>query len=61
MNKKEFRSLIEAKGIKQWEVADQLGKREDWLSRKLRKPLDPETESQVLKAIEEIEEEKNAD
>lgn len=54
MNKRELRKLIAAAGIKQWELAEELGIREEALSRKLRHELSLEDEAAVKNAVKEI-------
>jgi hypothetical protein len=58
MDKREFRELIKSHGIRQWEVAAQMGYSEWSLSRILRYPLKPEMEAKILKAVDEIAKEK---
>lgn len=58
MDKATLRTLISAKGIKQWQLAEALGIREDVLSKKLRHDLDAEDERKVFIAINSIASEK---
>lgn len=51
---KEIRETMKEKGVRQWQVADQMGKSEEWLSRKLRKELTPEKKEEVMQAIEAV-------
>lgn len=50
----EIRNAARAAGIKQWQLADMLGISENTLIRKLRYPLDPEEQKQILVIIDEI-------
>ena len=50
----DIRDCMRSAGVRQWEVAGQLGVSENTLVRKLRYPLDPEERKRVLEAIREI-------
>ena len=58
MNKTELRSILSKAGIKQWQIAEALGIREENFSRKLRHELNDQDEKKVLVAIEAIVEKK---
>lgn len=54
MDKHEFRRVIYAAGVKQWELAEELGIREEALSRRLRHELSQEDEEAVKRAVNRI-------
>ena len=59
MNKADLKAVLYAYGIKQWELAEKMGIREDSLSRKLRHSLSPKDEAEVKTALKEIIREKD--
>lgn len=54
MENVEVRAAYMSKGIKQWQVAAELGLSETHFSRKLRYRLPPEEKERVLAAIEKL-------
>lgn len=50
----EIRRLMGANGLKQWEVAEAIGMREENFSRKLRKELPTEEKEKILSVIENL-------
>ena len=54
MDRATLKTLIKAVGIKQWQLAEAMGIREEVLSRKLRHGLDNQEEKEVLIAINTI-------
>ena len=54
MDKATLKTLISAVGIKQWELAEAMGIREEALSRKLRHDLNAKDEQEVMSAIKAI-------
>lgn len=58
MNKAELREIISAAGVKQWQIAEKLGIREEELSRRLRHELGPEDEEKIKAAISTIAQER---
>lgn len=59
MKNVEIRAAYMAHGIKQWELAKELGLSETHFSRKLRHELPPEEKECILAAIEKLAEETN--
>ena len=55
MDKEKFKTLINSVGIKQWQLAEAMGIREEALSKKLRHDLNPQEEKEILTAINTIE------
>ena len=54
MDKTEFQGILRDAGIRQWQVAERIGIREDKLSRMLRHELSPEDEANIRKAVSDI-------
>lgn len=54
MNNLEIRQAIADANIRQWQVAEEMGIREDLLSRKMRHELQPADKAAALDAIERI-------
>ena len=54
----DIKQLIKHSGLKQYEIADYLGKKESNFSRDLRYPISKEYENKILFAIRELLEEK---
>jgi hypothetical protein len=52
MTNKELRLMAAGKGIRQWQIAEQLGIAEETLSRWFRKELSPDKKNLILAAIE---------
>lgn len=59
MKNQEIRNAIRSAGVRQWQVAEAMGLREDTLSRKLRHELNEETKRKVLAAVEKAKAENN--
>lgn len=59
MKNQEIRNAIRSAGVRQWQVAEAMGLREDTLSRKLRHELNEESKQEVLAAIERAKAENN--
>ena len=59
MKNQEIRKAIRFAGVRQWQVAEAMGLREDTLSRKLRHELNEESKQEVLAAIERAKAENN--
>lgn len=59
MKNQEIRKAIRSAGVRQWQVAEAMGLREDTLSRKLRHELNEESKQEVLAAIERAKAENN--
>ena len=53
-NNAEIRNRMRRTGVFWWEIADELNISEATLYRKIRRPLDSETESRIKKAIDSI-------
>lgn len=49
-----IRRTMGANGVKQWQIAEVMGIREETLSRKLRTELKDDERERILKVIEEI-------
>lgn len=54
MNNQEIRKSALKFGIKQWQIADKLGIREETFSRKLRYELPQDEKERILSIIEEL-------
>jgi len=59
MNKTEFKIMLFSANLKQWEVCEKIGIREDVFSRMLRHDLKPEIEEKVKRAIESLTKERS--
>lgn len=59
MNKAEFKIMLFSANLKQWEVCEKIGIREDVFSRMLRHDLKPEIEEKVKRAIESLTKERS--
>lgn len=47
----DLREKIHSAGLKQWQIASELGRSEEWLVKKLRHDLGDETRVSILEAI----------
>lgn len=54
MDKSEFRKILRDAGVRQWQIAERIGIREDKLSVMLRHELPPEFEAVIRKAVTDI-------
>ncbi len=50
----EIRRFMGAKGLKQWQVAEAMGMRDENFSRKLRKELPEEEKAKIMQIIEKM-------
>ena len=50
----DLREAIRESGVRQWELAEAVGIREETLSRKLRYELEPEEKEKLLRAVEQL-------
>lgn len=54
MDKIELRKILRDTGVRQWQIAERMGIREDKLSKMLRHELSPEDEAIIRKAVTDI-------
>ena len=54
MNNIDIRRKAASRGVKMWEIADALGKRDSCFSRMLRKELPPKMKEQIFEIIERL-------
>ena len=59
MNRKEFKLMLLEANLKQWEVCEKAGIREDAFSKMLRRDLTPEVEEKVKRAVKSLTEERD--
>ncbi len=58
---KDLKRLAAGRGVKQWQIAERLGLREETFCRLLRKPLKPDMREKVIKIIDTLSKESARD